>query len=175
MRYEFCPKCGSKLIPRDAGDDGQVPFCEKCSRYWFDSFANCVLVMVVNDQNEIALCKQNYLSEKYETFTSGFISPGENAEETAIREVREELGLDIERLEYSGTVWFGDKDMLMHAFIGFVKKADFHLSSEVDAAEWARYDMIKDRIFPDRPGNAMWVNYRHFIDAFIGAQDKRSD
>lgn len=35
-------------------------------------------------------------------------------EETAVREVKEELGLDIEKLSYAGTMWFGEKDMLMH-------------------------------------------------------------
>ena len=47
MRYEYCPKCGKKLIPKQAGDDGLVPYCEDCEKYWFDTFGSCVIIMVV--------------------------------------------------------------------------------------------------------------------------------
>lgn len=164
MRYVFCPKCGTKLVPKLAGDDGEVPYCESCSKYWFDSFADCVIVLIYNEYDEIVLCRQGYLSDQYAVFTSGYITPGENAEETALREVREELGIELESLEYAGTVWFGRNDMLMHGFVGFTHKCDFDLSVEVDSAEWVPYDRAPETMFPDRPGNAMWTNYRKFLE-----------
>lgn len=36
MKYKFCPQCGSGLKPKMAGDDGEVPFCYKCNKYWFE-------------------------------------------------------------------------------------------------------------------------------------------
>ena len=89
MRYKYCPECGAKLNKRQAGDDGLVPYCDNCKRYWFDSFSSCVIVMVVNELHEIALLKQSYISDQYETFVAGYITPGENAEEAATREVKE--------------------------------------------------------------------------------------
>lgn len=56
---------------------------------WFDSFSSCVIILVANEYHEIAMLKQNYMSEKYWTYVSGFMKPGETAEETAIREVNE--------------------------------------------------------------------------------------
>lgn len=79
MRYIYCPECGRKLTEKEAGDDGPVPYCEGCGKYWFDSFSSCVIVMVVNGEGEIALLTQDYLSTEYKTFVSGFIKPGETA------------------------------------------------------------------------------------------------
>ena len=123
MRYKYCPECGAKLNGRQAGDDGLVPYCDNCKRYWFDSFSSCVIVMVVNELHEIALLKQSYISDQYETFVAGYITPGENAEEAATREVKEELGLTVENLIYEGTHWFDKREQLMHAYIGIVKKS----------------------------------------------------
>lgn len=135
MRYIYCPQCGNKLMDKTAGDDGEVPFCKQCNKYWFDVFSSCIIVLVANQYNEIALLRQMYMSDKFTSFVSGYITPGENAEEAAVREVKEELGLNIEKLEYVGTYWFDSKDILMHGFIGFTSKNDFTLSSEVDSAE----------------------------------------
>lgn len=163
MRYVYCPRCGAKLNPRAAGDDGDVPFCEPCGRYWFDTFSSCSIVLVANPYHEIALLRQSYLSADHACFVSGYITPGENAEEAAVREVKEELGLRIERLEYAGTYWFPSKELLMHGFIGFSPKADFVLSSEVDSAAWVPASEAPAFMSPDRPGNAMHPIYRKYL------------
>lgn len=163
MRYKYCPECGKKLIDKAAGDDGFVPYCPECNKYWFDAFASCVIVMVVNELNEIALLRQSYISDEYETFVAGFMTPGETAEEAAKREVKEELGLDVERLEYAGTHWFAKREQLMHAFIGYVEKAPFCLSGEVDSASWASIDDAPRKMFPDRAGNTQHILYRQYV------------
>lgn len=163
MHYNYCPKCGMELTDKMAGDDGEVPFCERCGQYWFDSFSSCCIVLVANQYHEIALLRQMYMSDQFASFVSGYITPGENAEESAVREVKEELGIDIERLEYAGTYWFAAKELLMHGFIGFASKADFRLSSEVDSAVWVSALKAPETMFPDRPGNAMYPIYRKYL------------
>ena len=163
MHYVFCPRCGAKLTEIRCGDDGMVPYCEPCGMRWFDTFHSCVIVLTYNEFDEIALTRQSHLSDTYATVTSGFITPGETAEECALREVKEELGLSLETLEYAGTYWFGKKDMLMHGFIGFARKAPFVLSEEVDSAEWVPASEAPRTMFPDRPGNALHLIYRRFL------------
>jgi len=163
MRYQYCPLCGEKLGERRAGDDGMVPYCENCKKYWFDSFQSCVLVMTYNEFDEVVLARQGYLSDQYTTFTSGFMKPGETAEETALREVKEELGIELETLEYGGTYWFGMNDMLMHGFMGFAHKQELHLSEEVDSAEWVPLLEAPKTMFPDCPGNAAHGVYRQYL------------
>ena len=164
MHFKFCPNCGSKLIEKIAGDDGSVPFCDSCGKFWFDSFASCAIILVANEKHEIAMLHQSYLSMEHRTFVAGFIKPGETAEETAIREVEEELGLKIDRLEYAGTYWFEDREQLMHGFIGFVRKQEFKLSSEVDDAEWIPFEDAPREMFPERPGNSQHPIYRKYLE-----------
>lgn len=160
MRYKYCPLCGEKLREKEAGDDGKIPFCLHCSKYWFDSFESCVIVLVYNEYNEIVLCRQGYLSDRYTSFTSGYIVTGETAEETAIREVKEELGLDVQTLEYAGTYWFAKREQLMHGFLAYVPKAELVLSDEIDSAEWTPAEEVPKTLFPDAPGNAAYEIYR---------------
>jgi NAD+ diphosphatase len=163
MHYIYCPQCGAKLTCKSAGDDGCVPYCNKCTQYWFDTFPSCVIVLVANQYNEIALLRQNYMSDKYANFVSGYISPGENAEEAAVREVKEELGIDIHQIGYAGTYWFDSKGILMHGFIAFASKCSFTLSSEVDSAEWVSALKAPETMFPDKPENTMYPIYRKYL------------
>ena len=137
MKLTFCPDCGEKLIDREIGDEGLVPFCEKCNRPWFPMFSTCVIVLVATkDENEVLLLRQNYISTRYFNLVSGYMKPGETAEETARREVQEEVGIELDSLELVKTYWFEKKDMLMIGFIGKTEKTDVKLSGEVDGAKW---------------------------------------
>lgn len=136
MRFKFCPDCGEKLILKSIGDEGDVPFCERCKRPWFEMFPSAVIVLVVNERGEAALLRQSYISDKYCNLVSGYMKPGETAEETARREVLEEIGIEMTGLRLVGTYWFAKKDMLMIGFIGRAYRAELTLSKEVDSAEW---------------------------------------
>ena len=136
MRFRYCPDCGEKLTLKQLGDEGGVPFCKKCGKPWFEMFPSAVIVLVVNEDGEAALLRQSYISNKYCNLVSGYMKPGENAEETARREVAEEIGIELDELRLVGTYWFAKKDMLMIGFIGRTTDGEFTLSKEVDSAEW---------------------------------------
>lgn len=136
MKFKFCPNCGTKLVEKNIGDEGKIPYCEKCKIPVFEMFSTCIIVLIVNENGEAALLKQNYISNKYYNLVSGYMKPGESAEETARREVQEELGLTVSMLQIIDTYWFGKKDMLMIGFIGNTTENEFVLSEEVDSAQW---------------------------------------
>ena len=167
MHYRFCPDCGVKLTDKMAGDDGLVPFCETCNKYWFDTFPSCVIVLIVNEYNELVLLRQGYISDRYASFVSGYMSPGETAEEAVVREVREEIGIELERMEYAGTYWFGMKGVLMIGFIAFAKKCEMVLSSEVDSASWVPVEDALQYMFPPALGNASYGIYVKYIEKYL--------
>ena len=72
MHFQFCPICGSKLVLKEAGDDGMVPYCEPCAKMWFDMFSSCIIALVANEYHEIALLRQPSLSDRG-VFVSGYI------------------------------------------------------------------------------------------------------
>ena len=162
MHFQFCPICGSKLILKEAGDDGMVPYCEPCAKMWFDMFSSCIIALVANEYHEIALLRQPSLSDRG-VFVSGYITPGESAEEAAVREIKEELGLDVEKLESTGTFWFKKRGQLMHGFIANVRKQELICSSEIESASWVPAEKAPEIMFEDWNGNRAWDIYRTYM------------
>ena len=93
MHFTYCPHCGSRLIQKEIGDEGLLPFCEACSVPLWDMFTTSIIAAVVNEQNEIALLRQGYVSASSYVCVAGVMKMGESAEDTVVREVKEELGL----------------------------------------------------------------------------------
>ena len=162
MHFQFCPICGSKLILKEAGDDGMVPYCEPCSKMWFDMFSSCIIALVANEYHEIALLRQPSLSDRG-VFVSGYITPGESAEDAAVREIKEELGLDVEKLESTGTFWFKKRGQLMHGFIAKAKKQELICSHEIESASWVTAEKAPEIMFEDWNGNRAWDIYRTYM------------
>ncbi len=100
MHFTYCPHCGKKLISKEIGDEGMIPFCENCNIPMWDMFSTCVIAAVVNECGEIALLRQNYVSATKYVCVAGIMKIGESAEETVIREIKEEIGQDVEELEF---------------------------------------------------------------------------
>lgn len=146
MKFIHCPQCGEKLVKREIGDEGLVPFCESCKRPWFDMPYACTITLVINEFDEVALIRQDYVSDHHYICVAGYIKCGESAEETAAREVKEELGLEPETIRYTRSYYFEKNDMLMLAFEAHVKKGDFRLSKEVDGAAWLTFEEAYPRM-----------------------------
>lgn len=159
MKFLYCPQCGEKLEKRVIGDEGEVPFCVTCSRPWFDMPYACTITLVVNEYDEVALIRQGYVSEEYYVCIAGYIQCGETAEETAAREVEEELGLKVEKLRYTRSYYFAKKDMLMLAFEAKVKKGEFVLSQEVDRADWLTFEEAHPKMRPGSVAIQLLENY----------------
>lgn len=148
MRYHFCPVCGKPLTEKEVGDEGMVPWCPGCERPWFDAFSTCVIALVVNDRGEAAVLRQNYISQRYGNLVSGYMKPGESAEESVCREVKEELGLTVDRLELVGTYGLPKRDLLMIGFFAHVTQTEFHLSGEVDGVAWMPVEEAQHQVHP---------------------------
>jgi len=73
------------------------------------------------------------------------------------------LGLTVKELIYGATYWFGEKEQLMHGFIALTKKADFTLSGEVVEAEWVPLSSAPQRMFSEKPGNALQPLYCKYL------------
>ena len=139
MRFTFCPDCGEKLIGRAIGDDSLVPYCEHCDRPWFDMFYNCVIVLARRG-DKYALIRQHRgdgsISEDRFVCVSGYIKAGETAEQAAVREVTEELGLKPVKVRLVASYAYQKKQMLMTGFLAELPEGDFSLSDELIAAQW---------------------------------------
>lgn len=140
MHFTYCPHCGTKLIGKEIGDEGMIPYCDNCSIPLWDMFTTSIIAAVVNEYGEVALLRQNYVSTTKHVCVAGIMKMGESAEDTVIREVKEEIDQDVETLEFIGSYPYEKKEMLMLGYKATVRKKEFKLSGEVDSVEWVRYE-----------------------------------
>ena len=153
MRFIYCPHCGMKLIQREIGDEGKVPYCLQCEMPLWDMFTTSVICAVVNEYHEIALLRQDYVSKENYVCVAGIMKIGESAEETAQREIKEEIGLNVEKLEYIKSYPYAKKEMLMLGYKATVRKKEFVLSDEVDDVEWVPLHKALEKL---REGSIAW-------------------
>lgn len=136
MRFKHCPDCGHPLSSRDLGDEKDVPWCDSCGKPWFEIFPSAVIALVHDHDDNVLLLRQGYISTQFCNLVSGYIKPGETAEDTARREIFEETGQAVEELDLVCTNWFAKKEMMMIGFFARVTPSPLRLSSEVDEAFW---------------------------------------
>lgn len=165
MHFRYCPDCGAELTERKLGDEGMVPWCERCGKPLFDMFPIAIIALVYNENGEVLLLRQNYISTDFCNLVSGYITPGENAETCAVREIFEETGQRVENLELVLTSWFARKEMLMVGFFASVKATGLELSTEVDSAAWHRPEEILDLV-STRPGSTSRLLCERYLERF---------
>ncbi|MCU4154538.1 NUDIX domain-containing protein [Carboxylicivirga sp. A043] len=95
---QFCPKCGSANFVFDGSKSFK---CASCHFHFFINSACAVAAVIVNNRGEILLTRRAFEPEKGKLdLPGGFVDPMERAEESVIREIKEELNLDVVSLEY---------------------------------------------------------------------------
>ena len=113
MNINFCTQCGKPLTYKVIGDEGNQKYCECCNKFYFDNPASCVLVAIINENNQVLLLKQNYISTKNYTLCSGYLKKGDTLEETVAREVLEETGQRVISCKYVQSYYFAPKNLIM--------------------------------------------------------------
>ena len=74
-------------------------------------------MVAVIKEDEILLLKQSYIYENSKVLLTGYVGNNETAEEAVYREVKEEAGIDIKNIEYLGSDYVKDKEILMITFM----------------------------------------------------------
>jgi NAD+ diphosphatase len=135
MIFKYCPQCGIKLDKKEIGDEGLVPFCAPCNRGWFSFSYPCVICLVADENNNIILTKATADSE-YCGLVAGFVKAGETIEDTAKREIEEEVGLEAIEINFMKSYYFEKDDRLMFGFVCKAKHSHLNISKELYSAKW---------------------------------------
>jgi ADP-ribose pyrophosphatase YjhB (NUDIX family) len=106
-KARFCPLCATEL--REVALEGQARLrCDRCAFILYANPASASCAVVVRDRS-VCLVKRNI--EPYRghwTLPAGYQEYFETAEDAAIRETREECGLEIEILGLLGVMYTTD-------------------------------------------------------------------
>ena len=158
----YCIQCGKQLTDKSVGDEGKQRYCPDCNKFYFDNPASCVLVAIINENNQVLLLKQNYITAKNYTLCSGYLKKGDTLEETVSREVLEETGQRVLSCEYVRSYYFAPKNLIMTGFIAYVEAGGFGTSSEVDELIWA--DLDKAVTMVERENNYSGIHLDNCIE-----------
>jgi len=95
--YRFCPRCGGTLVSRElkAGEPARL-CCDGCGFVFYldPKLAACTIPLY---EGGIVLLRRSIEPAKGKwVFPGGYVDRGEKLEEAAVREAREECGLDVE-------------------------------------------------------------------------------
>lgn len=91
--FKFCPSCASTHF---TFPDNRRFLCEDCGFTYYHNIAAAV-ALVFTFEDKILFTVRNVDPDKGKwDLPGGFIDPNETAEEAACREIREELGLDLQ-------------------------------------------------------------------------------
>ena len=109
---QYCGRCSYPMVRHKKE---RAMRCERCGNIVYPKISPAVIVGVINEKNQILVTKFAHSTYKHYALISGFAEIGETIEETVIREVKEETGVDVEHLHYykcqpwafSSTMLFG--------------------------------------------------------------------
>lgn len=151
----FCPSCGAPLENHPT-ENARV--CPKCHKVFYPRISPCVIAVICKG-DEILLLKHVQRNQNIWCCLAGFVETGESLEQALVREVREEVGLEIENVRYAGSQSWPFPDQLMVGFYADYKSGEIRLQpEEISAAEWFRKDDLP--VHPN-PGSISW-NLIHF-------------
>lgn len=94
----YCPKCGSKRFVYDGSKSFK---CEECRFHFFINSACAVAAIICNARGEVLLTRRAFEPcAGMLDLPGGFVDPLESAEESVIREVKEELNLTVTSMKF---------------------------------------------------------------------------
>ncbi|MBO6046878.1 MAG: NUDIX domain-containing protein [Erysipelotrichaceae bacterium] len=146
---KYCFECGTKLIMRKPNaTDPEAPYCPHCQEFRFPIFSCAISTVIINPSHTKVCFIQQY-GRHSNVLVAGYINKGENAIETLIREVKEEVGLNVVEYHFNDTQYFAPTNTLMFNFISVVDSEEFIRNTlEVDHVEWFPIEEARERIRP---------------------------
>lgn len=135
----FCGTCGNKT---ELDQTERAIRCPHCGRIIYPRIAPAVIVGVIN-RDRICLTKYAHGFDQY-ALVAGFTEIGETFEETVIREVKEEIGVNVKNIRYyKSQPWAISDNILAGYFCEVDGDPTIHMDeNELKSAAWYRPEEI---------------------------------
>lgn len=166
--HRFCGRCGARTEPSPAERSFRCPECDLLS-YPRLSPATITIVTRGEHDEEVLLAHGRQFPGRFYSALAGFVEPGESLEECVVREIKEEVGIDVIDVRYFGSQPWPFPHSLMIGFRARYAGGDLALQEEeiVDAG-WFRADDL-----PPSPRGGMSIA-GWLIEAWLEEQAARS-
>jgi NAD+ diphosphatase len=164
-RHRFCGTCGATTL---AAKGGHVLICTNpaCRHEQFPRIDPAIIVLVSDGERALLGRQAAWPVGRYSTI-AGFVEPGESLEDAVAREVFEETGIEVDRIQYHSSQPWPFPSSLMLGFTAHAQTTQIQLrDDELEDAQWfTREDLASGR--PLVPPNVS-ISFRlieHWFDA----------
>ena len=131
--HRYCGKCGAPTLKKS---DEFAMLCPACDLTLYPRISPSVMVLISREA-EILLARCPHFRPGVFSALAGFVEAGETLEQCAVREVREEVGIEIANLRYFKSQSWPFPDSLMVAFFADYAGGDIKPDpAEIEAAAW---------------------------------------
>jgi NAD+ diphosphatase len=131
--HRYCGRCSA---PTAMKPDEFVMVCPSCGLMAYPRISPAVMVLISRG-DDLLLARSPHFRSGMFSALAGFVEAGETLEQCAVREVREEVGVEITNLRYFQSQPWPFPDSLMLAF--FADYAGGEITpdpSEIEEAGW---------------------------------------
>ena len=98
QQFRFCPKCGSSDFVEN---DDRSKRCQNCGFVYYFNPSAATVAFIQNEKGELLVCRRAKEPKKGTLdLSGGFVDLFETGEQGVIREVKEETGLEVTKVEY---------------------------------------------------------------------------
>ena len=148
MEMNYCMECGGRLEQRFHEGEGKlIPWCDSCKAWRYPIFNTAVSMVVMDEKKEKILLIRQYGRPAY-VLVAGYVNRGEDAEDAAAREIREELDMTVTSLRFNHSHYFAPSNTLMLNFTATVSEEQPRPNREVDDWSWFSLEDAKANIKP---------------------------
>lgn len=135
-----CSLCGEPTVPDLAG---WIRRCPRDDSQHFPRTDVAVIMAVTDAEDRLLLGRAPTWPEGRMSILAGFVEPGETLEQAVAREVREEVGIDVEDVEYVANQPWPFPSSLMVGFTARARGTDLVLDdAELVEARWVSRDEV---------------------------------
>ena len=154
--HRFCGRCGQKTS-LDQVDRAKV--CITCELRFYPRLSPCMIVLVTKGE-EILLAHHQRASRVMYSTLAGFVEAGESVEECVKREVKEEVGIQVDNLEYFRSQPWPFPSQLMLGFFAEYAAGEIQIDpTEIVDAKWFRYDQLPQTPAPASVAGQLIAHY----------------
>jgi NAD+ diphosphatase len=131
--HRFCGRCAT---PTERAPGERSMRCPSCDLSAYPRIAPAIIVLV--RKGDLALLAHgNRFPMPFYSTLAGFVEPGESLEETLVREVKEEVGIDVGDIRYFGSQSWPFPHSLMLGFFATWKSGEIVCDpAEIVDAKW---------------------------------------
>ena len=129
----FCGRCGT---PTQIKHHERARECPNCGQVHYPRIAPAIMALVRRGR-EFLLARSPHFAPGMYSALAGFVEPGETLEQTLVREVREEVGIEVANVRYFASQPWPFPHSLMIAFNADYAGGEITPDpGEIEAAEW---------------------------------------